>query len=238
MLNRFLLLILFSAALTGCASLPDWKETFLGQANQKTEKPPLYKYRADMQITVGGKKFDGVAVADLNYARNKIELESRVKMDRLEIMSCRRHQVFENVGGGWFSSSGTKMSYEYVPNNGESEAGCPVYFQAFAKNLLTSWGMIFFRTSETLLADVGCNGEQETFKGVSICQTKAGLKQSFAFAQPVNFELGETCAAANPSDRLIEIAPKLGFCEATFDDGRNFHRLILLGYESVLVRVD
>ncbi len=66
---------------------------------------PLYTNRADIQITVDDKTFVGMAVTKLDGPKD-IQIVSNVAMDRVQITSCSRQDVFENVDSSWFGGSG------------------------------------------------------------------------------------------------------------------------------------
>lgn len=199
---------------------------------------PLWNNRADLQITLDGKQFDGMAETKLS-GPVEVKLVSNVPMDRLQITSCSRQDVFENVDAGWFGGSGKTFTYTYAPSAIELKGVCPLYIEIYSKADLTAWGFVAFKTDEKLPAKVACNGIDWSFSGMSICQTKAGLEQAMSFSKPVDFEAEETCTMVqDPKDKSkFTMRPQKGFCRATFTDGVDWHRLIMLGYDQVLVRV-
>jgi len=200
--------------------------------------PPLYRYKADIKVTVDGKSFDGMAVTKLNGPK-LIEIESKAALDLLTISSCHRQFTAERVDAksGWFGrGSGHTYKYTYSPTEVEKEGFCPIYLQAFDRNGVVAWGYLAFRTEEELPSQMDCNGRQITFAGVSVCQSKAGLRQQISFAVPVKMKGSELCKVQAINDKTFRFSTEMGFCYATFTDGKNWHRMVLLGYDQVLVR--
>lgn len=210
--------------LAGCAS-----------TQQVTTAGPLYKNRANMQITVDGVTFDGVGVTLLNGPKD-ISIVSEAALDLLRITTCHRDFTVEKVDSGWFGGSGKTYTYHYEPTETEKASVCPMYIQAFSKDSVTDWGYLAFRTDETLPASMDCNGTNWKFAGISVCQTKAGLDQVIRFDRDVKFTADLICQITQSSPREYIIRGGLGFCFAEFSDGKVWHRLILLGYDSVLIR--
>ena len=237
-----ILCLMVAMGLSGCASLPDLWDSVLGQTNEKTAMGAvLYRHRADMQFTIGNQVFDGIASTPLRNVQD-IKIKSKVPIDRLQITSCARDRVFRDIdGGGWFGTQpGKEMTYRYEPNEKEQEVPCFLYVEAYSKRQLTSWGMIAFSKEERLPAALDCNGLREKFGGLSICQTNHGLEQSIIFQEPiVDFEADKHCNLVRKSDYKFDVKPELGFCVATFmNDAGEMHRMLMLGYQSVLVRED
>lgn len=219
------LTILMALLLTGCAS-----------TQQPTTSGPLYKYRANMQITVDGKAFDGMAVTALG--EKDISIVSQAALNLLRITTCHRDFSVEKVDKGWFGGASKTFTYHYKPTLEESQGVCPMYIQAVSKDLVTDWGYLYFRTDETLPAQMDCNGTSWSFSGTSVCQTKAGLDQAIRFDHAVKYEADAACKITAVSDKEFKIRGSLGFCYAEFSDGKAWHRMILLGYDTVLVRGD
>lgn len=214
---------------------------------QTTPKGPLYSYRAELSIGLGGSEFTGLAVTKL--APVNIVIKSLVSMDRIQVTSCARQNICENGGfcdsqfvidRDWWTGSGKSAVYYYEPNEAESKGVCPLYIEVYSKADLTDWGMVAFRTDETLPAKLACNGSGWTFSGLSVCQTKNGLDQSIKFDRALKaFESEPACHMTQDATDATKfwLRPEMGFCKAVFSDGANEHRLLLLGYDSVLLRV-
>lgn len=215
------LLLLF--LLAGCAS-----------TQQITTEAPLYKYRANMQISVDGVDFDGMGVTAIGV--KDIGIVSQAALDLLRITTCHRDFTVEKVDKGWFGGSGHQYVYHYEPTEKERSGMCPIYFQAFSKDRVTDWGYLAFRSTETLPGHIDCNGVPTKFAGISVCQTKAGLDQILTFDRDVKFAADANCKITQQTPRKYSVRGNMGFCYAEFSDGNIWHRLILLGYDTVLVR--
>lgn len=201
---------------------------------QVTEKPPLYQYRANMKISVDGKTFDGMGVTTIGV--KDITFVSQAALDLLRITTCHRDFSIEKVDKGWFGGSGHTFVYHYEPTEKERAGVCPMYVQAISKDSVTDWGYLAFRTDETLPAKMDCNGTAWTFAGISVCQTKSGLDQIIRFDHPVKYVSDPACQLKPITDQEYMVRGNPGFCYAEFSDGKAWHRLILLGYQSVLIR--
>jgi len=222
-------------SLSGC-NLLDMAGSIFKSAQDQSTPGPAYKYKADIQITLGDRTFDGLAATKLDGPLT-FTIESKVRLDRLEINSCSRHLVYEKVDKNWFGGVGKKFTYTYTPNAIELDGPCPIFIQAFDRAGLSAWGYIGLRTDETLPAKVSCNGTNWTFSGFTVCQTKAGYIQAIQFDSEIkDFEADESCGLTRKSPGDFELKPALGFCYATFNDGSKWHRAVFLGYETVLTR--
>jgi len=216
---------------------------FLGCATvqQKATKLPLYTYKADIEISVDGGTFDGMAVTSIEGTKT-ITIRSKAKLDLLTISSCHREFTQERVDykSGWFGlggSSATKFVYTFKPSDIERESFCPLYIQAFQVSGLAAWGYVAFRTNENLPAKTECNGVVwNRFAGISVCQSRSGFEQRITFDRPVKFTSNSLCRIDARSDRDFRVRAGKGFCLATFTDGKDTHRLVLLGYDEILVR--
>lgn len=207
---------------------------------QKATRLPLWTYKADIEISVDGKTFDGMAVTKLDGAKS-ISIRSKARLDLLAISSCHREFTEERVDykEGWFGIGGASAKsyvYEFAPTNIEKEAYCPLYIQAFDKNGVAAWGYVAFRTIENLPARTECNGVGWRFSGISVCQTRAGFEQAISFDRAVKIASNELCKIEAKSDREFRVRSGKGFCLATFTDGVERHRLVLLGYDEILIR--
>ena len=223
---RYFLVVLI-LGLAGCAT-----------PQELTSSAPLHKYRANISITIDGKEFDGMGVTALNGPK-KIEIVSQAKLDLLKINSCHRDFKVEKVDKGWFGGSGKKFTYNFVPTEKEKSMWCPLYIQAFDKRGITDWGYLAWRDGFTLPAQMDCNGHTWKFAGVSVCQTQAGLEQVIRFEKPVKYSADSNCKITSTSDRSFNIRSNQDFCLAEFSsDGKEFHRMVLLGYEKDLIRGD
>jgi len=237
--HRWLSMVLFALCIiaitltffTGCLSL---------KTQQFTDKVPLYQYKPDILITVDGQTFDGMAVTLLNGPKD-IQITSKAKLDLLMISSCHRNFTVERVGykGNWFGVGGASaktFTYHYAPTTIEKEGFCPLYIQAFDKSGITAWGYMAFRTEEALPAKTECNGTGWKFSGVSVCSSRAEFEQAVSFDRPVKFEVSDLCKITEKPGNSFRLRTQKGFCYATFTDGTDLHRVVLLGYDEALIR--
>ena len=208
---------LLALLLTGCA----------GVSQKSTVGQPLWSYRADMGMMAGPSTFEGMGVTKL-FGSIPIQVNSPVALDRLQVTTCARAEVYENVKN--------PFTFDYVPSPRETDGLCPMYIEAYSKDQLTSWGFLGFRQTETLPAHIWCNGEGYTYAGLSVCQTKTGLEQQLDFKKPVKFIAEKSCNLTTSDNQSFLAKPDKGFCRATFTAGGEYHRLIMLGYDSVLIR--
>ncbi len=222
-------------ALSGCAAFPGLLQMFVGtHANEAYPPGDLYNYRAELMITVDGVTFEGMAVTK-SLPQTIVHVQSNFPLDRIQFTSCGRQNVVRDFRNNWFSKTQT-YDYDYTPDTMETAGKCILYIEAFSKNALASWGMVAFRTDENLPAAMQCNGETLPKAGWSVCQTKAGLDQSIIFKAPIKkFRSDPGCHMTKVDDEHFNLRPDLGWCAATFYDGKDWHRLTLLGYKRVLV---
>lgn len=231
LLAPFLFLLFLSGCDTFTAALDYFKN-----AGDTLEAPPLYKNRADIEITINGETFDGIATTDLK-PEIKIEIESKARLYVLTIETCSRHLSYSRVDKTWYGGVGKKFKYTFKPNSVEADGNCPMFIKAIDLNGVSAWGMVQFKTNETINAILSCNGQNQSVNGLSFCQTKHSLIQEITFLKPIErFIAGEFCTIEKKTDLIFEVRPKLGFCFATFLSGGEVHRLTILGYESVFVR--
>ncbi len=222
-------------ALIGCAALPQFGDTLAGNANETSKPGDLYHYRGELQVTVDGKAFEGMAVTKLTGPIT-IHVESKFGLDRLQFTSCGRQDVVRDIGGSWFGKS-KKYDYLYTPDKKELEGKCALYIEAFNKSSLAAWAYIAFRSDEDLPSRTHCNGVDWSFAGFSVCQTRAGLDQAIAFQVPIiDTEADPGCHLKRVDEKNFDLRPDMGMCVATFYDGAHWHSLNLIGYERVLVQ--
>lgn len=220
---RALLLILITA--TGCAS---WQQA-------TPTNVVLYKYKADVQITLGDKTFDGMAVTKI---ADEIPLRfySKARLDLIKITTCHRELTIDRDSPLWQSSR--HFAWTYKPTELEKTKYCPIFIQALDRNGLTAWGYIAFRSTEIMPAKMNCNGEAINFAGISVCQTATGLEQLITFARPAKYVAEPLCQIRKKSENAYYIRGIEGFCMAVFTDmlHQEKHRVVLLNYDSPLIR--
>lgn len=225
-MKLYLYILAICFFLSSCTSLQD---------KTVDSKSPLYKYKADIAITINDQTTDGMAVTNL-VPNQIIKIVSKAKLDLLIISSCQRFETYEKVDKNWFGGVGKEFKYTYTPTETELNDKCPLYFQAFDKSGLTAWGYVAFKTDDKLKAKVECNGKTIQSVGFTLCQSKNGFEQSIMFDTPIKYFRESACNLEKISDYKFKIVPGVGFCNATFDDGTNTHQITFLGFEEAMVR--
>lgn len=175
---KWLLIILsiFSiASITACSMLE------IKDPQKEAEKI----YKKDLQLIIDGEKYTGVAVLDRKSSYS-ITIIPEEKSDRIIIQSCHRDITVDKPKTGWFSS---KYTFIYSPIVGiEDNRNCALEIASLTKERNNSFAYIDFkdvRPEISLKASMKCNGEYSNPKGVSICQSAAGLRQSIIFEEKV-----------------------------------------------------
>lgn len=225
-MKSFVISALLMSALSGCASV------------KSAMNDSYTSYRAEMFFAIGTRSYRGLALAP-PAASTTVTLTSPIPLDRLEISSCGRHEVYREVDkrSGWFgkTSSGYEMAYTYKPTEQEATGMCPLMFQAFSKEAQKAWGMLFFKSDQGLSSVMYCNGVKWEFSGLSVCQTKAGLEQMLKFEVPVKYEASPECSIATTDNKTFMVRSRNEFCKASFSDGHLFQDMVLLGYKQVVI---
>lgn len=214
--------------LAACAALPQFKDTITGNISERSTTGPLYRYRADLILSLENKRFEGMAVTKLTGPL-QIKIDSKVKLHYMTINSCGREDVIRDVD--------KSFTYTYIPTKKELEGLCPLYIKAFDEAGLTAWGFIAFRKDEELPSHVDCNGVGWAFAGITVCQSRAGLEQQLTFQQDIqHWESDAPCKINKVDSKTFDLRSDPGFCLATFYSSGKWHRLIFLNYEKPLVR--
>ena len=235
------LALIASFFLNGCAAVPYVKQVIQGSANEQISNGPLYQFRAELRFEITGKTFDGVTAALLKGPLD-IKVDAKFPLNRLQITSCGRHEVFRNINKSWWGNISKDMSYHYVPSKYELEGPCPLYVEAFNKEALVAWGMIVFRNVENLPGHLICNGSETVFAGHSICQTKYSLEQAIYFDVPIEkFRADPSCNMKRESENTFKFFPAMSVndetvCNAEFRAQGKWHTLTAFGYQRVLVQ--
>ena len=199
-------------------------------------------YKRDVRIMFEGQEYYGTAVLP---ARDKYDLELTFagELDLFTFRSCHREVTQEDAGGGRIFGKRNKVSYSYQPVVPlETTGSCLAEVEGHEVNKgRHSWGIIDFETKlETLPALTICNGVRKQYKGVSICQSLAGLVQNIVFTRPVYGLTTDDCPVVSSKDSMsFEITQGKGRCVYSFQtikDPREWHRYTSFGYDSILVR--
>ncbi len=216
----------FLAFLAGCSSV------------QQTLDTKLF-YKRDVEIEINQVKHEGVTVVP-HSQRYDITLRPKGDLDLILLRTCHREYSGEKVSSGFLSSKVFK--YIYVPVPGVEDHGvCPLRVDVYESSKgRHSWALIDFESPDhTVTGQLTCNGEIRRFRGVSICQGKAGTIQHVEFDAPVRFAPAPNgCAAPKMiSPNVAELKLSLGECLFYFDtQSGQMGRLTTVGYEGVLVR--
>lgn len=202
----------------------------------------VYKY--DIHGSVNGISFDGVGVIPYASTYN-MKIISRVDVDALTITSCHRDLMFENaIELGWFDDK-KGYNYQFLPDSLENQGSCLVKLGAYNKSAQgqNAWAILDFETPEaTLPATNICNGVTTQTKGVSICQSKAGLVQAIQFANAVKIAasaLPSKCVPNTKDNLNWEYVIATGECVIAFKEmapPSRIHRHDTVGYTATQIR--
>jgi hypothetical protein len=193
---KLILLILVSAFIASCSSVPQPFE------------PESFKkglYRKDMRVEANGYKGHGFVVAPKADKYN-LRINAMGKLDLFTMTSCHREITQEDAGyKGRFLGFGRNNKLaraEYVPAKGiEDNGSCPLEFGGYEKKRgRHSWGFLIpEHEGVSLPSVVRCNGRDTQYRGVSACQSRAGLIQRIEFPGemvyqvPKEYKDQETC---------------------------------------------
>lgn len=209
--------------------------------NQKLD--PRVNYPKDLKIKVNGHKGVGTLVVPIAPVYN-FEVTSLGKLDLFAYSTCHREKYQEKAwDDGWFSSE-YETKFEYRPNAVE-RGHCPLQMGAYEKKKgRHGWGLIDFEDgSSNLPALISCNGDAYNSRGVTLCQSKAGLLQKIEFNEPVLYSPPGGCPISKVTeDKIFEIILPRGECVYMFlekkKDSNRSHRLTTYGYDEIILRED
>lgn len=175
----FLLIGIFQV-MSGCSSISTIP-------NSPLSKPDAV-FKKDLSINVNGKKFEGVGV--LPRAKSySMEIESKVDVDLFTVTTCHRDfSTQDAINVNWVHPKRSYI-YSYTPISGIEDVGsCLVRIAAFNKDKgATAFAVFDLETEkETLPAKMQCNGVNQSFGGVSVCQSREGLIQNIEFETVVD----------------------------------------------------
>lgn len=188
-------------------------------------------YRKDMELKIDGQKItDGVYVLPKKPAY-KITAYLYRKAQIFKITSCHREWVWQ--------APGDDIDFVYEPIKGIEDTGlCPLEIGGFDLKGQHSWAYIDFAGSETLTAEIGCNGHIAQHNGVSICQCRKGLIQRITFREKVKGYSVERCGDLETQDnKTFQVIVSPSKCVYLFknSDGAE-HRLTTIGYDDIMLR--
>ena len=208
MLRLFLILTIF-----GCKTAPDSKKL----------------YKKNMFLEVNGVQAVGVIVAEMGSVFT-IKADFKKKINRIKVDTCHRNYDNVDIGKDW--------EYFYKKIGGIEDKGmCKMKITALNGDGINSWGLIEFKneSDHNLGAVLKCNGAVSNVSGVSICQSKAGLRQSITFKEPTYSDPQDECSKPFTYDgKTYYYDIDHGNCVFLFKAGRKFHRLRTFGYDEVM----
>lgn len=211
--------------LAGCAGL--------GTVDQKLD--PTVFYRRDMQITINGKAWDGVAVVPL-APKYDFKVKTVGRNDLFTITTCHREERLRDQRD--------EVTFTYIPSAGvEDVATCAMRLGGFEKDRgRHSWAFVEFQHADyKVQAVMQCNGQTIDVTGKGVCQSFAGLVQRVKFKYPVKIAPSLGCAMPTPKDELtFDFQIVKGECVYEFWEPSFSRRFLLttLGYEQILIRQD
>ena len=226
---KFILFSYLVFTLLSCASVP-----------QKLDDKTFYK--RDMGLTVNGHQAEGVLVVP-RATKYDFDIRAKGKLDLFTFTTCHREQTKELAGKrGWFADkSRRKLVFKPVPLE-RSQFACPVQLGGYERiKGRHSWGLVEFEhPSLTLPALVSCNGSEYNARGVSVCQSKAGLLMRITFSEKVIAPQKSVCVILKSTDQKTFTfkMPKgqCGFRFVNLAADEKWHRLTTIGYEKILIR--
>lgn len=221
-------LLLFFFLTASCGLLPKAKD-------EKYNSEEIYK--KDAYVCVNGVCSEGAVVVPRSM-EYRVKVKSKVNLDLLVFSTCHREVTSQEYSRGGFFGMGGNKEFEgnYSPTMTIENEFCPVYITGYSKSGYNSTAFIDFETAEAGLgATLNCNGVQSTAKGVSVCQSKAGLIEVINLDSPATVgDAGPNCKIGSGKNKRWEFAMPKGECVFAFfsEDGR-IHRLTTLGYTRI-----
>lgn len=236
-------IVVVGVLLIGCTSTP-----------QRLD--PNYFYKRDLPfcvikntaLTAAAKPeqtcYEGVSVIPRqSYYDFELEPKGEAVIDLMLVTTCHREDSFEKSSTNWIkkiTGGGEKFAYHFAPVTGvEDDGDCDLRFNTYEKEKgRHSWSLVRFEHPKyDLEATLYCNGKVITYRGVSICQSKAGLVERVKFTEPVMVEVRSGCNKFKKVGDLYEYEMSLNECLYTvITEGGRKHSMITVGYENVLVR--
>lgn len=200
-------------------------------------------YKRDMRLRVNGQRGTGTLVVP-RASKYEIEIEARGKLDLFTLTTCHREVAAEEAWDKGFFKSKKEISTSFIPAMGlEYGNYCPVHFGGYEKSKgRHSWAFLDFETPEaTLPASIKCDGRVYQSRGVTVCQSRAGLEQEVIFPVPVRVLPDPACPMVSGlADQVFRFPIVRDHCVYAFKEktGKRVHRLTTIGYEQILIRED
>lgn len=240
-----MILVMYLLTISACSS------PAVGSENQDLKSNTFYK--RDMMLTINGKVYEGVAVAPM-IAKYDFHVEARGDLDMFLMTSCHKEEqkerawnVKKTVKTGLFGWGRKKIdlrrevTFSYLPNSLERDGDCTLELGGYENRKgRHSWAFIDFESEKyRLKATMNCNGRTIKSNGTSVCQSRKGLVQDIQFPEDVIVADNNKCGIVSKRAKRFEIPLPIGKCTAIFASTTSptkFHKLTLLGYESLLIR--
>lgn len=187
--------------------------------------------------------FNGTGVMGV-YPKYKITVYPPGKADMVTLTGCHREMKTPPAPKeGWFQKV-RPYSFEFEPNEVDLKTGCAIDMGIYEKKAgRHGWALLAFDNgiTNTLVPElVLCNGEKDTFYGVSICQAKAGLIQEYKFKVPVAIAAREGCVIDQSKDELTWMfRMPASECTVYFIDKKQpdiTHKAHFFGYDTTPIR--
>ena len=183
---KLIILTILSLVVASCAMTPQPFE------------PESFKkglYRKDMKLKANGYSGHGFVVAPAAETY-KVEVRAMGKLDLFTMTSCHREITQEDAGykGRFlgFGKNNKLARVEYQPAVGiEDNGSCPLEFGGYEKGRgRHSWGFLIPEHKDAKLPSVvKCNGRDTQYRGVSACQSRAGLVQRIEFPGEIVYQI-------------------------------------------------
>lgn len=193
-MKQIITLIVVAIFMTGCSSI-----------SQPFEPESFKKglYRKDMKLEANGYKGHGFVVAP-KAKKYTLKVHAMGKLDLFTMTSCHREITQEDAGyKGKFLGFGRNnklAKVEYEPAIGIEDTGsCPLEFGGYEKSRgRHSWGFLIPEHEGSKLPSVvRCNGRDTQYRGVSACQSRAGLIQRIEFPGEFVYQIPKEYASEN-----------------------------------------
>jgi len=211
----------------------------LGCASVKQDLNPDTLYMRDMEIEANGFKGIGTLVIP---SKEKIvfNLTAKGKISLLDFQTCHRVISTEDPGNKGVFGDKKKATIEYIPVKGIEDGGeCDILIGGYNIKGRHSWSYIAIEYPKYQLpALISCNGSQYNSRGVTVCQSKIGLIQKIEFTEEAKFIPQVSCPIETKDGKSFEYKTAKGECVYVFKSGDKFHRLVTIGWESILIRED
>lgn len=204
-------------------------------SNIEQKLDPNILYKRDMDITINGKYWNGVAVVP-QADKYEIKIRTVGRNDNFTFTTCHREESVKNQKN--------EVAFTFAPRKGlEDGDSCIADMGGFDKDKgRHSWGILDFENpAYRVQATLDCNGQSLETNGVGVCQSLAGLRQRIKFKYPVKVSPPIGCRMLTPVDELnftFEIVKGKCVYEFWEPSFSRKYRLTTFGYEQILIRQD